>query len=152
MITKEQVQYLVEEKLSDDMFIVDITIGTGNAITVTLDSFSGLSIDQCVEISRYIEHQFDREIEDFSLEVSSPGLTHPFKVVNQYKKNIGKEVEVVTLEGKKLTGILKNADDAGFTIETVIKTKVDGKKIEESKTLTFPFEQIKTVKSVITFK
>ncbi len=152
MITKEQVQFLVEEKLSDDLFIVEINVGAGNAISVTLDSFSGMSIDKCVEISRHIEHHFDREVEDYSLEVSSPGLTQPFKVLNQYKKNIGKEIDVVTLEGKKLSGILKSADEAGFTLETIIKTKVDGKKMEETKELTFSFEQIKTVKVVITFK
>jgi ribosome maturation factor RimP len=152
MITKERIEQLVGEKLTSEMFIVEVNVGAGNAISVTVDSFSGLSIDKCVEISRHIEHNFDREVEDFSLEVSSPGLTQPYKVLNQYKKNIGQEVEVVTRDGEKLNGILNQAGENGFTVEAKIKTKVDGKKIDETKPVSFSFEQIKTVKSVITFK
>ena len=152
MITKEIITSLVEEKLTDDMYIVDITVGVGNDISVTIDSFSWISIDQCVEMSRFVEHQFDRETEDFSLEVSSPGLTQPFKVLKQYLKNIGKEVDVVTREGKKLSGVLKSADENGFVVEATVKSKVDGKKKEEALAHSFSFEQIKTVKSVITFK
>jgi len=152
MIAKERIEQLVGEKLTSEMFIVEINVGAGNAISVTVDSFSGLSIDKCVEISRHIEHNLDRETEDFSLEVSSPGLTHPYKVLNQYKKNIGQEVEVVTRDGEKISGILMQAGEDGFTIEAKVKTKVDGKKLDETKPVSFSFEQIKTVKSVITFK
>ena len=152
MIAKERIEQLVGEKLTSEMFIVEINVGAGNAISVTVDSFSGLSIDKCVEISRHIEHNLDRETEDFSLEVSSPGLTHPYKVLNQYKKNIGQEVEVVTRDGEKISGILMQAGEDGFTIEAKVKTKVNGKKLDETKPVSFSFEQIKTVKSVITFK
>ena len=92
MISKEKIRYLVDEMLSEDMFIVDINVGLGNAIAVSLDSDSGMSIDKCVGISRHIEHNLDRETEDFSLEVSSPGLTHPFRVLRQYQKNIGQKI------------------------------------------------------------
>lgn len=143
---------MVEEKLSDTMFIVEVTVGLGNAISVIIDSDQGLSIDKCIEMSRHIEHQFDREVEDFSLEVSSPGLTQPFRVLRQYLKNLGKEVEIVTSKGEKLAGVLKSADDSGFTLEIASSVKIDGKKAVELKTVEFSLKDIKTVKPVITFK
>lgn len=143
---------MVEEKLSDTMFIVDVSVGLGNAISVIIDSDEGLSIDKCIEMSRHIEHQFDREVEDFSLEVSSPGLTQPFKVLRQYLKNLEKEVEIVTVKGDKITGILKSAVEESFIVETSSKIKVDGKKTVELNTVEFSLQEIKTVKPVITFK
>ncbi len=143
---------MVEEKLTDTMFIVDVTVGPGNAISVIIDSDEGLSIDKCIEMSRHIEHQFDREVEDFSLEVSSPGLTQSFKVLRQYLKNLEKEVEIVTVKGDKITGVLKSVSDEGFVVETSSNIKVDGKKTVELKTVEFSLLEIKTVKPVITFK
>lgn len=143
---------MAEEKLSDTMFIVDVTVGLGNAISVVIDSDEGLSIDKCIEMSRHIEHQFDREVEDFSLEVSSPGLTQPFKVLRQYLKYLGKEIEILTGKGEKLTGILQSADEKSFFVDTQKTIKVDGKKTVESKTVEFFPNEIKTVKPVITFK
>jgi ribosome maturation factor RimP len=151
MITKEKIQILLEEVLSDDMFIVDITVGTGNSILVSVDSNAGISVGECVQISRHIESSLDREVEDFSLEVSSPGLSLPFKVLRQYLKNIGREVEVVTKSGEKQKGILKSANTEGFELEFLAKGKVDGKKVEETRTLTYSFDQMKTVKIVISF-
>lgn len=151
MITKEKIQFLVEEVLSDDMFIADITVDTGNQILVSVDSDAGISVGECVQISRHIENSLDREIEDFSLEVSSPGLSAPFKVLRQYLKNIGREVEVVTKSDEKQNGILKSADSEGFALEFVVKEKVDGKKVEVTKSLTYSFDQIKTVKIIISF-
>ena len=152
MISKGVIQRMVEEKLSDTMFIVDISVGLGNAISVVIDSDDGLSIDKCIEMSRHIEHQFDREVEDFSLEVSSPGLTQPFKVLRQYLKNLEKEIEIVTLKGDKLVGILKSADENSFFVELKSNIKIDGKKVVETKTMEFFPNEIKTVKPVITFK
>jgi ribosome maturation factor RimP len=143
---------MVEEKLSDTMFIVEISVGLGNAISVIIDSDQGLSIDKCIEMSRHIEHQFDREVEDFSLEVSSPGLTQPFKVLRQYLKNLEKEIEIVTSKGDKFTGTLKSADENSFIAEIRSNTKIDGKKAIETKRVEFFLNEIKTVKPVITFK
>jgi len=143
---------MVEEKLSDTMFIVDISVGLGNAISVLIDSDEGLSIDKCIEMSRHIEHQFDREVEDFSLEVSSPGLTQPFKVLRQYLKYLEKEIEIVTAKGDKVVGILKSADENSFFVEIKSNIKIDGKKTVETKTIEFFPNEIKTVKPVITFK
>ncbi|MEI6275048.1 MAG: ribosome assembly cofactor RimP [Prolixibacteraceae bacterium] len=152
MISKTVIQKMVEEKLSDTMFIVDVTVGLGNAVSVVIDSDEGLSIDKCIEMSRHVEHQFDREVEDFSLEVSSPGLTQPFKVLRQYLKYLGKEIEIVTGKGDKLTGILLSADEKSFFVETKTNIKIDGKKAVETKTVEFFPNDIKTVKPVITFK
>ena len=151
MITKEKIQILVEEVMSSDMFIVDITVGTGNSILVSVDSDAGISVGECVQISRHIESSLDREVEDFSLEVSSPGLLLPLKVMRQYVKNIGREVEVVTKGGEKQKGILKSATIDGFELEFLAKGRVDGKKVEETKMLTYSFDQMKTVKIVISF-
>lgn len=152
MISKGDIYRLAEEKLSDTMFIVEITVGLGNAISVIIDSDEGISIEKCIEMSRHIEHQFDREVEDFSLEVSSPGLTQPFKVFRQYLKNLGKEVEIVTAKGDKLVGVLISADEKSFVVETTSNIKVDGKKTIETKRIEFLLVDIKTVKPVITFK
>ena len=151
MITKEKIQFLVEEVLTDDLFIVDITVGVGNQISVSVDSDAGISVGECVQISRHVESSLDREIEDFALEVTSPGLSSPLKVLRQYLKNIGREVEVVTKSGEKQKGILKSANSAGFILEFVVKGKVNGLKVEETKSLTYNFDQIKTVKIIISF-
>lgn len=134
------------------MFIVDISVGPGNAILVNIDSDDGLSIDKCIEMSRHIEHQFDRESEDFSLEVSSPGLTQPFKVLRQYLKNLGKEVEIISGKGDKIAGTLKSADEKSFIAEIASTIKADGKKTVVLKTVEFSYHDIKSVKLVITFK
>lgn len=152
MITKEQIQYLVEDVLTSNQFVVDITIGAGNSITVLVDSDTGISIGECVSISRHIEGSLDREQEDFSLEVSSPGLSTPLKVLRQYLKNIGRELEVVSKDGQKQKGILRSADSEGFTLEVKSKEKIDGTKVDVVKSITYPFDQIKTVKIVISFK
>ena len=152
MISKEKIRYLVDEKLSEDMFIVDITVGSGNSISVSVDSDTGISIDKCVEISRRIEHNLDRETEDFSLEVTSPGLTQPFKILRQYLKNIGQKVEVVARTGEKQVGTLKSANPEGFELEVLTKEKVDGTKIPITSSFVYNFEQIKTVNLVISFK
>jgi ribosome maturation factor RimP len=152
MISKGDIYRLAEEKLSDTMFIVEITVSPANAISVIIDSDEGISIEKCIEMSRHIEHQFDREVEDFSLEVSSPGLTQPFKVLRQYQKNLGKEVEIVTTKGDKVVGILISANEKSFVVETTDNIKVNGKKTVETKHFEFFLVDIKTVKPVITFK
>jgi ribosome maturation factor RimP len=151
MITKEKIQFLVGEVLSDDQFIVDITVGLGNEISVSVDSDAGISVGECVQISRHIEESLDRVTEDFSLEVSSPGLLSPLKVLRQYLKNKGREVEVVTKSGEKQKGILKSADSEGFELAIEVKEKVDGKVVKTTKTLAYLFDQVKTVKIIISF-
>ncbi len=154
MITKESISEIIEERIADDnCYLVDVKVSTGNKIIVLVDSFSGVNIDYCIQISRLIEGTLDRDQEDFELEVSTPGLGQPFKVLNQYKKNVGKEVEVNPLEGAPLKGKLTEVSDSGFVIEEEKKVKVEGKKKKEIKVFShnYKFDEVKSVKVIISF-
>ena len=129
MITVDKIQKLVETKLAESTnFVVEITVKLGNKISILLDNDKGVSIEDCVAMSRHVEFSLDREAEDFELHVSSPGLTEPFKTLRQYQKYIGKSVDVITIENKKLTGKIISADADGIVIEIASKEKVEGKK------------------------
>lgn len=158
MIDKKKVRKLAEERIAERdelLYIVDITIGGGNQILVELDRTEGaVSIEDCIAISRNIEHNLDREVEDFSLEVSSAGITKPFRVLQQYKKNIGKEVKVLTLEhGKSVEGKLIKADEDGFVVEVSEKKRIEGKKKKELvvEELSFKYDEVKETKLIISF-
>lgn len=161
MITKEQIVQLVEEQIIDsDMFIVDVKVSSTNKIIVLVDSYSGMAIDDCVKISKHIESAFDREVEDFELEVGSPGLDSPFIVLEQYKKYLGKVVKVITEEGRKVEGVLAEVSDEGIVLKYEEKQRLEGRKkkvtVEIEKQLFFNGElkesNIKTTKIVISFK
>ena len=108
MIDKNVVTRIVDEWLEGkDYFLVDVTVSPDDKIVVEIDHAEGVWIDDCVELSRYIESKLDREEEDYELEVGSAGIGQPFKVLQQYLIHIGKEVEILTKEGKKLEGVLK---------------------------------------------
>ena len=158
MIAEELVRSLAEERIAElgnKLYIVDIIISSGNNIRLELDNEEGgVSIDDCISVSRNIEHNLDRDTEDFSLEVSSAGATKPFKVLKQYKKNIGKEVKIQLLEhGKAIQGKLKNASDEGFVVEVSEKRKVEGKKKKELVVEEIPlkYEEVKETKLIISF-
>jgi ribosome maturation factor RimP len=154
MIERETIKKWVDEKLkgSDD-YLVDISIRADNSISVEIDNDHGVSIDSCVALSRFIEAYSDREKEDFELEVGSSGITSPFKIVRQYIKNIGNEVEMLLKNGKKLTGILKAADDhaATITVEKKIKQETFKRKITVREDLTYSYDEIKYTKYLIRF-
>ncbi len=154
MIDKAEIMHLVKEKLNDNMFLVDITVNDRSVINIYVDSFDGLTIDQCVSISRHVEHSLDRDVEDFELQVSSPGLTESFKVIEQYYKYAGKEVEIVPNEGEKLKGFLLEANEEGITLETSSKEKLQGQKKKQVilKKHQYKYEDIKSTKAVISFK
>ncbi len=154
MITVDKIQKLVDTKLAESTnFVVEITVKLGNKISILLDNDKGVSIEDCVAMSRHVEFSLDREAEDFELHVSSPGLTEPFKTLRQYQKYIGKSVDVVTIENKKLTGKIISADADGIVIEIASKEKVEGKKGKQIiiNTIKLTFNQIKTTKVVILF-
>jgi ribosome maturation factor RimP len=154
MIDKEIVIKLVEEKLDEKMFIVEVSVSKSNAINVFVDSFDGMTIEKCIEISRHIEHSFDRENEDFELQVSSPGLTENFRVRQQYIKYQGREIELITGDDQKLKGLLREASSEGIVLETSSKEKVEGqnKKQMVIKEYKLKYDEIKSAKAVITFK
>jgi len=116
-----------KKALKDSQFIVDIKVKNTNTFTVFIDDTKGLSINECKRINKQICAAFDRDIEDFALEVSSPGIDKPFKVIQQYHKNINRPIEVLFVDGEKLTGKLLNVENN--IIELQIENKI-GKKTE----------------------
>ena len=155
MIEKNTVCRIVDEWLQGkDYFVVEVTVSSDNKIVVEIDHAEGVWIEDCVDLSRYIESKLNREEEDYELEVGSAGIGQPFKVLQQYYIHVGQEVETMTKEGRKLTGILKDADADKFTITIQKKVKSEGAKrpkwIEVDET--FTYEQIKYTKYLISFK
>lgn len=155
MIDKSIVCQIVNEWLKDkDYFLVDLSIGPDNKIVVEIDYAEGVWIEDCVDLSRFIESKLDREKDDFELEVGSAGIGQPFKVIQQYRMHIGSEVEVLTKEGKKICGILKEVDEDKFVVTVQTKIKPEGAKrpklIDEDRT--FTYEEIKYTKYLISFK
>jgi ribosome maturation factor RimP len=151
MIEKALVAQLVEERIANtDLFIVAIDISTSNKIKVVIDGDQGVSIEQCISVSRNVEHNLDREVEDFSLEVSSYGLSQPLILPRQFAKYIGKSVEVITNEDKKLSGILRSHTPEQMAMELEL-TKKQIKEGVEAK-ITLDFDAVKEVKSKISFK
>ncbi len=149
MITADEIRKSVEEYLQEsDRFIVDIKVKPGNNITILLDSDSGIKIDDCVEVTRFIESSYDREVEDYNLMVASAGLGQPLKLLRQYIKTIGKEVEVEYTDKTNIKGTLLAADNDKITVKVI--TKVKKELIEKDHEI--PFSLIKSVKEVISFK
>lgn len=129
MIAVETIQELVEQKIENtDFFIVDIKVDTANNISIFVDSKESFDVQKCVEISKHVENGLDREAEDFALEVSSAGIGYPFKVIEQYHKAVGRTVEVLFLDGKKLEGELLKVNESSFEIEYQAKEKPEGAK------------------------
>ncbi len=131
MIDKELLKQTVLKAIEGTgVFLVDIRVTPSNDITVEIDSNEGVDLDLCTSIHNKIEESLDRDKEDFSLEVGSAGLTAPFKVVEQYTKNLGKEVEILTRDGRKIVGTLTavDSDTSSFTVEVPTKVKEPGAK------------------------
>ncbi|MBP7563575.1 MAG: ribosome assembly cofactor RimP [Candidatus Cloacimonetes bacterium] len=154
MIKKEQVEKLTLESLSEEYFIVGISISSGNSIDVVIDGDNGVNIQKCVDVSRHIEQGLNRDEEDFELSVYSAGLGQPYKVYRQYLKNQGKEVEVTVKNEKTQKGIIKDVDETGFNLEVKTKEKVEGsnKKTEVVKNYRIAFESNPDVRNIISFK
>lgn len=155
MITEQQIKELIDQKLVDsDNYVVDISVKPGNKIIILLDNDRGISIDECVAMSRHVESGLNREEEDFELNVMSPGLIEPFKIVRQYKKNVGKQVDVTTKDNnKKLRGTLLSADDNGIRVETKTGERVEGKKKKQviTRIIDLNYSEIKTTKLILSF-
>lgn len=155
MIDKNKVRDLANEWLEGkEYFLVDASVDADNRITVEIDHKDGVWIEDCCELSRFIEEHFDRDVEDFELEVGSAGIGQPFKVLQQYINSVGYDVEVLTAEGKKMEGCLKCADEQGFVVTVQEKQRLEGKKrpqmVEVDKA--FGYGDVKWVKSIIDFK
>ncbi len=155
LITENTIRALVAEKIEEtDYYLLSVDIKPGNAISVELESMGPVSILDCVDISRQIEHNLDREEEDFSLQVSSPGLDKPLKDYRQYIKNIGRNLSIRLANDTELEGELLNADQEKIEVKESKKERVEGKKkkevVETVHTLSYP--EIKQAKIKISFK
>lgn len=153
---KENIQLLLAEALllQSDLFLIDLHIDDQSRVQVVLDGDDGVSLEQCIKVSRHIEHQLNREVHDFSLEVSSAGATHPLQMVRQYKKNIGRKLAVHTTDNDNFKATLTQADDDQITLEWKAREpKPIGKgKHTVVKQLQVPYNQIEKATVQIQFK
>jgi len=152
MIDREQIVRIVSDYLSTgETFLVEVAIHPGNRIVVELDSAQGVCIDECVALSRHIESQVDRNIEDYELEVGSAGLTSPLKVMRQWENCIDSELSVLLTNGMKETGRLITVTPEAIKLEVVRMVKPEGakRKKPETQELTIVMADIKQAVRVI---
>ena len=148
MISESYIRQLVEEKLEGtDMFIVELTLSSNNRIVVEVDGMSGVTIDDCVAVSRQIESNLDREQEDFELQVSSAGIDKPLRDRRQFEKNIGREVKIVLQDSAELKGELL---EVGESLKVKLPASKKKKLPEREETITW--ENIRETKILISFK
>ena len=154
MTFKEKVSELLNSGLEEkpDIFLIDLTITDAFKIIVTLDGDNGVTLQDCIDISRAIDHNLDREEVDSSIEVASGGVSAPLKLVRQYKKNIGRTLKVKTAE-EVITAELVDANDDCITLTwTAREPKEIGKgKVTVEKRLELPYADVKEAIVTITF-
>lgn len=150
----KKVRDLVDEALAENesLFLIDLSISTNNKIQVVVDGDNGVPLSECIRISRNVEHNLDRDAEDFSLEVSSPDISHPLKNKRQYKKNINRILKVTT-ETDSFKGTLTNVSDEAIELKWKTREpKPIGKgKVTVEKTATIAYKDINEAKVKIIF-
>ncbi len=154
MINKQQILEIIEKPLKDDnYFLVDLDVKSSKKIVILIDSESGVPIEYCVSLSRKIREALGETMDEYELEVSSPGIGQPLKVMQQYYKCVDKEIEVITKDGMKYKGILIFVSDEEIKVSVEEKIKIPGRKKREIelKEYIFSIENIKTVKETIKF-
>lgn len=153
MIQKNTVKELAENFIKDsENYLIDVLVSSGNKIKVFIENDSHVSIQDCISLSRHIESNLDREKDDFELEVSSPGIDQPFKSIRQYKKYLGKLVEILLTSGEKVKGELSKVDDNQVEIIQIKNSgnkKLTQKSLKDNVTRIFPMNEIKETKLVI---
>jgi ribosome maturation factor RimP len=152
MIDKTALEQVINEALEGSkLYLVTLKVSKDNIIDVALDSDEDITIDDCVAVNDAVHAAFDRDEEDYELTVGSYGITSPLLLPRQYQKNVGYEVEVLTADGRKLKGVLADADEEGFTLTMTVKRKLEGKKrpelVEEQER--FNYNDIKYTKNII---
>ena len=146
MISEQLIKDLTNQHLEGtDRFAVSVAVRPDNRIRIFIDSDSRVLIEHCIELSKFIKSQLDRDVEDFELNVSSSGLDQPYRLSRQYIKNIGREVAVLQKDNTKIEGTLIAADELGFTVKQVTKVK----KIITENLHTFLYSDIKETKEII---
>ena len=154
MISKDKVREIVEEWLADkEYFLVDVSVSADNCISVEIDHAEGVWIEDCVLLSKHVEANLDRDVEDYELEVGSAGIGQPFKVLQQYINHIGKEVEVLAKDGKKYRGVLARAEESDFSVTVQVKEKPEGAKrpVLVDKEYAWKYDEIKYTIYLINF-
>ncbi len=152
---KEKVNNLVNSVLNENpsLFLIDLTVSSDNAVRIVIDGDQGVGIEDCITVSRAVEHNLNREEVDFSIEVTSFGATEPFKLERQYSKNAGRNVEILTTDGKKHEGLLKGVIEGKVVLETETREpKPIGKgKVTVKKEHFYALNDIKETKVIIKF-
>lgn len=155
MAFKEKVKELIDQAMAEysGLFLIDYTISTDYKISITIDGDNGVTLQDCIDVSRAVEGNLDREDQDFSLEVASAGATSPLKLPRQFKKNIGRKLKVVTVAQEKYEATIVDADDAQIFLEWKAReAKPVGKgKVTVEKKATLTYDQIKEAIVIITF-
>ena len=152
MLLKDNIKEVATKKANEiNGFIVDVSISANNSIEVLFDKENGVHIDDCLSISRYIHSEFDRDVEDYSLTVCSPGLTNAFKVKEQYLKNKGKEVIIKKNDGKRISGILKDIL-SNHDVILDVKKRLKNTKNYFNKEVVVSLSEIKETKLKLNFK
>ncbi len=158
MISRKRVLELIEERIAEldnGLFVVELNISSNNVIQVELDKYEGyVSVDDCIRVSRNVEHNLDREEADFELNVSSAGLDKGLRVFAQYKKNVGRDVKIQLHEGGKIEGKMISATPEEIVVQTTRKERIEGKKKKETiiEDHVLRMDEIKEIKIVISFK
>lgn len=155
MIDKSKVQALVEQWLEGkEYFLADLQISADDRIVVEIDHADGVWIDDCVDLSRFVENGLDREVEDFELEVGSAGIGQPFKVLRQYEIHEGDRVEVLTTAGRRMEGVLASVTPESFVLKVQEKQRVEGKKrpILVEVDVPLKYTDVKWTKYIVDFK
>ena len=155
MINKETIKALTEEWLHDnDYFLVDINFASDDRIVIEIDHADGVWIEDCAELSRFLQERLGDELGEYELEVGSAGLGQPFKVAQQYINHIGDTVEVLDQNGQKVMGTLKSVDGRNFVVTVQEKQKQEGKKrpviVDVDKA--YSMDDVKYVKYILAFK
>ena len=153
MISEKKIKALVNDCLDgSNRFVVHVGVSTANQINIIIDGDKGVTIDNCVELSRFVENSLDRETDDFELKVASAGIDYPYLNLRQYKKNIGKAVKVLLKDGAVKRGILITADEAAIEIEEEVERKhKKSKKMETGAAVRIAMEEINQTKGLVIF-
>ena len=155
MTFKNKVQELLDVALAErpELFLVDLSINEANKISINLDGDQGVNLQDCIDISRTIENNLDREEQDFSLEVASAGVSSPLKFVRQYKKNIGRTLNVKTNSSDDLEAKLVAADEEKISLEWQAREpkKIGKGKETVQKKVDILYENIKEAIVIVSF-
>lgn len=154
MLDKTKLKDFIDSRLDGtDCFLTELDVTNDNVVRVEIDSDSRVDLDFCVELNRAIEQEFPSDEEDYELEVGSAGLTSPLKLPRQYRKYIGRDLEVYTAGGRKLTGMLREVDEEGITLVVKVKKREEGAKrpIEVEERLRLPYAEIRKAVYLLKF-